>query len=88
MMNMQATFHNEDGSKTTYQGEQAWGMIQARSKPYAGAPKLKQLPATKANYRGKNAAGGRKCIFSQSRDYTLKDPLEAWYRRYIYAREM
>ena len=68
-MNMQATFHNEDGSKTTYHGIQAWSMMQAKSKPYVGVPKLKQLPATKANYKGKTAAGGRKAVFSQSRGY-------------------
>ena len=55
-------------------------------RPYKGVPELKQLPATKENYRGKNDAGGRKAVFSQSREYTLKDPLEAWYRRYVYAR--
>ena len=55
-------------------------------RPYKGVSKLKQLPATKPGYKGKNDAGGRKAVFSQSREYTLKDPLEAWYRRYIYAR--
>lgn len=68
-MNMQATFINDDGSETTYQGEQAWSMLQAQSKPYSGVSQLKQIPSTKENYRGKNAAGGRKATFSQSRAY-------------------
>ena len=54
-------------------------------RPYNGVPELKRLPYTKKNYRGKNDAGGRKAVFSQSREYTLKDPLEAWYRRYVYS---
>ena len=68
-MNMQATFINEDGSETTYQGEQAWAMIQAQSKPYSGVSQLKQIPSTKENYKAKNGAGGRKAMFTQARDY-------------------
>jgi hypothetical protein len=30
---------------------------------------LKTLPYVKPNYKGKNSAGGRKCIFSQSTAY-------------------
>ena len=96
-MNMQATFINEDGSETTYQGEQAWAMIQARGNLYAGVPKmppliplvpkkrgakgyngppmLTQLPSGKESYRSKNGAGGRKAMFTQSRDYKAGDAL-------------
>lgn len=68
-MNMRATFIADDGTETTYQGEQAWSMMQAQSKPYAGVSKLKQIPSTKKGYKGKNAAGGRKAMFTQSREY-------------------
>lgn len=68
-MNMKATFINEDKTQNTYEGEQAWLMLLARCKPYAGAPQLKQIPATKKNYRGKNPAGGHKAVFSQSKAY-------------------
>ena len=51
----------------------------------AYSPSLPEpLDHLKPNYKGKNEAGGRKVVFSQSREYTLKDPLETWYRRYIY----
>ncbi len=36
-------------------------------------PVLKVLPQVKANYKGKNISGGRKCIFSQSKAY--KNPV-------------
>ena len=40
-------------------------------RPYKGVPELKQLPASKENYKGKNDAGGRKAAFSQSREYKI-----------------
>lgn len=42
-MNMLATFHNEDGSETTYQGEQAWAALIAFKTPYRGVPKIPPL---------------------------------------------
>ena len=33
---------------------------------------IKQLPATKRTYRGKNMNGGRKCFFKQSIEYKAK----------------
>ena len=54
-------------------------------RPYRGAPELKRIPETKENYRGKNAAGGRKCIFSQSQEYKqvkLYGLPRAWGRDY------
>lgn len=44
-----------------------------KPKGYKGAPQLKQIPSTKENYRTKNAIGGRKATFTQSREYKLKD---------------
>ena len=41
-------------------------------RPYKGVPELKQLPATKENYKGKNMSGGRKAAFSQSREYKVR----------------
>ena len=34
---------------------------------------IKQLPGTKKNYRAKNAVGGIKCIFTQSKEYKARD---------------
>ena len=86
---MSATFF-DNGTKTTYEGEQAWAALVAYKTPYRGVPKLpplvsnkpkkrkvaykgvpklKQIPSTKENYRTKNPAGGRKAMFTQSREY-------------------
>lgn len=32
-------------------------------------PSIKVLPYVKENYKGKNVSGGRKCFFTQSKDY-------------------
>jgi hypothetical protein len=39
---------------------------------YKGAKKIKQLPCTKKKYNRKNDAGGRKAVFSQSKEYKRK----------------
>ena len=54
----------DSGIGRTVESEQETTM-----KPYSGAPKLNQLPATKENYKAKNMSGGRKAVFSQSKDY-------------------
>ena len=36
---------------------------------YKGVPKLKQLPQCRVGYTGKNMSGGRKAVFSQSKEY-------------------
>ncbi len=33
---------------------------------------IKQLPGTKHTYKGRNPAGGIKCTFTQSREYSRK----------------
>lgn len=33
---------------------------------------IKQLPATKRDYRGKNINGGRKCLWTNSKEYRKK----------------
>jgi len=43
-------------------------------KPYSGLGIIKQLPHLKENYRGKNMNGGRKCLFTQSREYRRRCP--------------
>lgn len=42
-MNMRATFIADDGTKTTYQGEQAWAALIAFRSPYKGVPKMPPL---------------------------------------------
>lgn len=42
------------------------------TQPYKGAPQLKQLPATKPGYKGRNMNGGRKAVFSQSKQYKIQ----------------
>ena len=45
--------------------------IQHIVKPHK--PKMiMQIPATKRNYKGKNPSGGRKCFFTQSKEYKRK----------------
>lgn len=36
---------------------------------YKGVPKLQQLNHLKDTYGGKNENGGRKCVFSQAKEY-------------------
>ena len=46
----------------------------SRKKPaYQGVPKLTQLPSGKWSYKTKNGVGGRKAMFTQSKEYKLKD---------------
>ena len=42
---------------------------------YKGVLELKQIPATKEKYKTKNGAGGRKAMFTQSREYKSIDNL-------------
>ena len=61
--------------KTPYRGVPKMPPLLARApkkrsaKGYKGAPALKQIPSAKVNYKTKNATGGRKATFTQSRDY-------------------
>jgi len=41
-------------------------------KPYNGIPRLKQLAHLRENYKGKNMSGGRKCLFTQSKEYNRR----------------
>ena len=72
---MKATFIDDDGTTRTYEGDQAWAMLTAQGKPYSGVPELKQLPATKEDYGGKNDAGGRKAVFAQSAEYKRRNKM-------------
>ena len=36
---------------------------------YKGVAQLKQIASMRAGYKGRNPAGGRKAVFSQSKDY-------------------
>ena len=53
---MHATFIDwQDSVKVgerTYQGKQAWETLKAHGSIHSGAPKLKQLPEAKKNYKG------------------------------------
>ncbi len=52
-------------------------------KAYKGVSDLKQLPYLKKSYKGKNAAGGRKAVFSQSRGYRHgPNCAQSWYGLY------
>ena len=46
--------------------------LKRKRSAYKGAPQLKRIPATKRGYKVKNGAGGRKAMFTQSREYKLK----------------
>ncbi len=80
IVSMSATFEDwEDGviiGERTYHGEQAWLMLKSHGSLLGGAPKLKQLLEAKKSYKGKNPMGGRKCKFSQSREYRVRTKLE------------
>jgi len=39
------------------------------TRPYNGPPKLNQLAHLRKDYKGKNMSGGRKCFFTQSKEY-------------------
>jgi len=48
------------------------------TRAYAGVPKLKQLPHVKPGYKGKNDAGGRRCVFAQSQAYKQSNRHNQW----------
>lgn len=74
------TMLDRDGNSTSFEGEQAWAMVEAQ-RPYQGVARINPLPACKSpatggrrRSGGKNPAGGRKAVFSQSKEYKRRHP--------------
>ena len=75
-MNMKAPFIANDGSETTYQGEQAWAALIAFKSPYRGVPKMPPLIDTSRKPRKKSAYKGApqlKQIPSTKENYRTKN---------------
>ena len=66
-MKIQITFTG-DNRQGTLEDDAAWNWVQSQI-PYNGPGFIKQRANVKEGYRGKNPAGGRKCVFHQSAEY-------------------